>query len=73
MILNQLFENYHVEGLEMSYTMEDFRRDYIREHAAEILEQFSAEERLQGLSLEELRGYLAKLEQQQKQAKDNEE
>ncbi len=32
-ILNQLFENYHVEGLEMPYTMEDFRRDYIREHA----------------------------------------
>lgn len=43
-ILNQLFENYHAEGLEMSYTMEDFRRDYIREHAAEILKQFSAEE-----------------------------
>lgn len=52
-ILNQLFENYHVEGLEMPYTMNDFRREYIHEHAEEILEQFSAEERLQSLSLEE--------------------
>lgn len=31
-ILNQLFDTYHVEGIEMPYTMEDFRRDYTREH-----------------------------------------
>ena len=56
----------------MSYNMEDFRRDYIHEHEDEILEHISVEKRLQSLSVEELKDYLAKLEQQQKQAKDNE-
>ena len=43
-ILNQLFEKYQVEGINMPYTMEDFERDYIREHlhaltVEEILQQ----------------------------------
>ena len=44
----------------MSYTMEDFRRDYIHEHEDEILEHISIEKRLQSLSVEELKDYLAK-------------
>ena len=69
-LLNQLFETYRVEGLEMPYTMEDFKRDYIREHlhvltAEEILQNFSKEELLQGFSKEELKEYLAKREQSQ--------
>ncbi|MBU0568364.1 hypothetical protein KJ693_07930 [bacterium] len=68
-IINQLFENYQLEGIVMPYTMEDFRRDYAREHLDEILQRFSADERLQGLSaderlqglsVEEIKAYLEK-------------
>ena len=73
-ILNKLFENYQLEGLEMAYTMEDFQKDYVRDHLGvlstdEIIEQFSADDRLKGLSpdeilkrisLEEIQRYLEK-------------
>ncbi len=63
-ILNQLFENYQLEGLEMAYTMEDFQKDYVRDHLGvlstdevlkrfstdEVLKRFSADDRLKGLS-----------------------
>ena len=48
-VLYQLFEGYEKEGLAMSYTMEDFRRDYLKEHVKEL----TPEERLADLSLEE--------------------
>ena len=52
-IMNQLFECYELEGMAMSYTMEDF----LREAGKEILEKLSPEERLRGLPPEErLRG-----------------
>jgi len=86
-LLNQLFENYQLEGMVMPYTMEDFRRDFTREHlhlltaeeilghfsAEEILGRFSAEERLKGLSLDELRALLAKLQERHEQAPGTEE
>jgi hypothetical protein len=63
------FERYQLEGVAMSYTMEDFRRDYAREHldqflnlltTEEVLQRFSAEEVLQRFSAEErLRGLSA--------------
>ena len=73
-ILNQLFENYQLEGLEMAYTMEDFQKDYVRDHLGvlstdEVLKRFSADDRLKGLSpveilkrisLEEIQRYLEK-------------
>jgi hypothetical protein len=31
-LLNRLFEQYRKEGVQMPYTMEDFRRDYVKEH-----------------------------------------
>jgi len=31
-LLNQLFEGYEREGLAMPYTIQDFRRDYVKEH-----------------------------------------
>ena len=71
-IINQLFNNYELEGLFMPYTMEDFRRDYILAHLEEvltrdeILQRFSADERLKGLSPAEIRTYLEKLEKPQK-------
>ncbi len=61
-VLGQLFEGYEREGLTMPYTMEDFRRDYVKEHLKELtpderLEGLSPDQRLEGLSPEErLRG-----------------
>ncbi len=55
-ILNQLFENYHLEGLEMAYTMEDFQKDYVRDH----LGMLSTDEILKRFSLEEIQKYLEK-------------
>ena len=80
-ILNQLFENYHLEGLEMTYTMEDFQKDYVRDHLGvlstddrlkglstdEILKRLSTDEILKRLSLEEIQKYLEK-EQKQSRA-----
>ena len=31
-IINQLFENYQLEGISMPYTMEDFQKDYVKDH-----------------------------------------
>jgi hypothetical protein len=67
-LLSELFEGYEREGLAMPYTMEDFRRDYVKEHlkdltpeerleglsADELVRRLSPDERLQGLSAEEL-------------------
>jgi hypothetical protein len=48
-IIKYLFADYRVEGLNMPYTMEDFRREIAREHVQEL----TVEERLRGLSPEE--------------------
>jgi hypothetical protein len=53
----------------MSYTMQDFRRDYIKEHLPQltpeeqqdILQSLPPEKRLAGLSAEQVRQYLEKL------------
>jgi hypothetical protein len=48
LLLGQLFERFRKEGFTMSYTMEDFKRDYIKEHFAQLTleEQREALERL---------------------------
>jgi hypothetical protein len=56
-LLDQLFERFRGEGLAVSYTMEDFERDYIKEHLpkltpqerAEVLQGLPPEARLAGL------------------------
>lgn len=58
-IINQLFDNYRLEGLNMPYTMEDFQKDYVREHLNvlspdEILKRYSPDERLSGLASDEV-------------------
>jgi hypothetical protein len=58
-LLNRLIVQYQGEGLLMSYTMEDFRRDYVKEH----LKDLTLEERLEGLSRDEVERYFQ--EQQQ--------
>jgi hypothetical protein len=53
----------------MSYTMEDFKRDFFKEHLAkltprereEVLQSLPTEERLAGLSAEQIRKYLENL------------
>jgi len=49
-IINDLFENYQLEGLVMPYTMEDYQRDVARRY----LDQMSMEERLKGLSIDDI-------------------
>lgn len=49
-LLQRLFEKYQGEGLNMPYTMADFRRDYVKEHLSDL----TVEERLAGLSAQEL-------------------
>ena len=57
-LLNQLYELYHREGMVMPYTMEDFEKDFTREHLhllppEERLKGLPPEERLKGLPSEE--------------------
>jgi hypothetical protein len=52
-VINELLNRYKAKGVDMSYTIENFRRDYAREH----LHQLTPEERMEGLPAEErLRG-----------------
>lgn len=61
LLLRQLFERFQREGFSMSYTMEDFKRDYFKEQLAkltpeqrrELLEFLPTEDRLAGLPAEE--------------------
>ncbi len=68
-MLEQLLEKFREEGFTMSFTMEDFQRQYAKEHFAkltpeerrEVLESLPPEERLAGLSAEKIRQYLDQL------------
>jgi hypothetical protein len=55
----QLSEGYEREGLTMPYTMEDFRRDYVKEH----LKKLTLEERVEGLSSDKIEKYLQRRKQ----------
>ena len=48
-VLNQLFAKYQLEGIDMPYTMENFKHDIALEH----LSSLTLDERLQGLSTNE--------------------
>ncbi len=68
-LLEQLFERLQGEDFVMSFTMEDFNRQYIKEHFArltpeereEVLKALPPEERLAGLPPEQIQQYLARL------------
>jgi hypothetical protein len=69
-LLARLLDQYRKEGVAMPYTMEDFRRDYVKEHLKDLtpeerLQGLSPEERLEGLSSEQL---LASLSPEVKEA-----
>jgi hypothetical protein len=67
--LQQLFLRYRGENLIMPYTWADFNRDFIKEHLPEltpeqqqdVLESLPPENRLAGLSADQIRQYLEKL------------
>jgi Mg/Co/Ni transporter MgtE len=81
LLLRQLFERFREEDLAMSYTMEDFKRDYVKKHFAqltseeqeealralppekqeEVSQALPLERRLAGLSAEQIRQYLDRL------------
>jgi hypothetical protein len=71
LLLRQLFERLREEDFAMSYTMEDFKRDYIKEHFAqltpeerrEVLRSLPQEDLLGALSAEQIREYLHGLTQ----------
>jgi hypothetical protein len=60
-LLRQLFEKFKGEGLTMAFTMEDFNRQYIKEHFTqltreeqrEVLQSLPAQDRVAGLPPEE--------------------
>jgi len=68
-LLGELFGEFVREGLTMPFTMEDFNRQYAKkyfprltpEERAEVLQALPPEERLAGLSADEIRQYLERL------------
>lgn len=69
-VIQQLFENYQLENIVMPYTMQDFQRDYVREHLDvlppdEVLKRYSPDERLKGLSPDDLLKHLSAEERQE--------
>jgi len=71
-LLDQLFEGYQREGINMPYTMEDFRREYIEERFEELtpevrqklLGKLTLQELLEGRSPEEIENYLRHCEKE---------
>jgi len=67
-VLNQLFAKYQLEGIDMPYTMENFKHDVALEHLSsltlderlqnlpneEVAQRLSLDERLQGLPVDEV-------------------
>ena len=59
-VINQLLDKYSLEGIDMPYTMEQFRKEYIKAHLHEI----DPEERLKGMRAEEIEAYLKRLKEE---------
>jgi hypothetical protein len=67
-VINQLLDKYSVEGIAMPYTMEQFRKEYVKAHLGEldpeevlsrfspeeVLSRFNPDERLRGLEPEDV-------------------
>jgi hypothetical protein len=68
-LLRQLFERFEGEGFVMTFTMEDFQRQYAKEHfpqltpeeRRDVLASLPADELLSVLSAEQIRQYLDRL------------
>ena len=58
-IVQNLFEIYQLEKIDVSYTIQDYQIDYVRDHlnllpTDEVLNHYSAEDRLNGLTADEI-------------------
>jgi hypothetical protein len=58
-----------MEGIVMSYTVNDYVKEYTKAHLQylapeEVLSRFSPDQRLQGLSPDDIEAYLLKLKNQ---------
>jgi hypothetical protein len=70
-VLQGLLETYRQEGIHVVYTLEDFHRDYLQEKLLELppekrkalFAKLPVESRLEGLSAEEIKEYLKRLEE----------
>jgi hypothetical protein len=65
-LIDHLLKQYQEEGIAMPYTMEDFQRDYAREHLKDLtpeerLEGLTPDQRLEGLTPEQLEQLRRKL------------
>jgi hypothetical protein len=68
-LLNELLQGLQAEGLGVPYTMQDFQRDYVKKHFPEltreeredIIQTLTPEERLAGLTAEQIQQYLDRL------------
>ncbi len=72
-LVQQLFENYQQESIDMTYTVQDFQKDYVRDHLSllspderlrdlspdVVLKQYSPDQRLKDLSPDEILGNLS--------------
>ena len=56
-VINQLLQQYSIDGVDMPYTMEQFKKDFIMAHLGEL----EPEIRLKGLDPEIIEAYLKKL------------
>ncbi len=72
-LLSNLLDKYRGEGISVSYTMADFRREVVKEHfkdltleeQRQLVQNLTPEVRLAGLSREEIARYLEKLQPEQ--------
>src|SRR5262249_21705959 len=70
----QLFEAFRAEGYAVSNALEDFLREYLKDRLpkltpqerAEVLQALPPEERLAGLSVEQIRQYLDRMTTERK-------
>jgi len=65
-VMNDLFRKYNTEGVIMPYTVEDYKRDYARRYLhsltpEEVLESFSAEEKLRTIPIQDVVKYLTQI------------
>ena len=77
-VLNSLFENYNLEGIPVSYTMQDFQRDYVKDHLKVLspddrVKGLSLDDRLKGVSFEEIQLYLQRKQQKEERNNDNDQ
>ena len=58
-IIQNLFEIYQQEKIDVSYTIQDYQKEYVSDHlnllpVADVLNHYSAEDRLNGLTADEI-------------------